>query len=184
MRIDVQLRRDVRPLQGQVHHYTVLGAGHRIVARMHQEDRWCLFGNPKVGREDILVDLFTCGLLFNEIARIDRDREIRPATYFVDLVNGLIGALVKLRRCGNGQVSARREAEDSDPVRIDAPFRSPAPHQTDRSLRVQQWTRQRAAAQVAPDDGGTRYLSTTPVTPTVFNQAATSSPSRSQAKFQ
>ena len=40
MRINMQLRRHIRPFQGQIYHHAVLGAGHRIVARMHQEDRY------------------------------------------------------------------------------------------------------------------------------------------------
>ena len=80
LRIDVQLRRHIRPLQSQVHHDAVLGAGHRIVTRMHQEDRGRIRRNADVGREDILVYLHTRGTLFDQITRIDRDSEIRPAT--------------------------------------------------------------------------------------------------------
>ena len=106
---------------------------------MNQEDRGRIRGNPNVGREDILVDLHTRGTLFNQIAWIDRDREVRPATYLVDLIDRLVGALVEVGRRRHGQVPARREAEDADP--LDSPVRGPASHQTDCPLRVQQRTR-------------------------------------------
>src|SRR5713101_5955916 len=108
---------------------------------MHKKDRGRLHRNPNVGREDTFVYLHARGMLFDQIARIDRDREVRPATYLVDLVDRLVGALVEVGRRRHGQVAARREAEDADSVRVDPPLRRPAPHQTDRPLRVQQWTR-------------------------------------------
>src|SRR6266516_4043737 len=105
---------------------------------MHQEDRGRLPSNSNVGREDILVYLHTRGLLFNEIARIDSDGKVRPATYLVDLVDRFVGALVEMRRRCHGKVPARRETKDANP--LDSPVRGTAAHQTDCPLRVQKRT--------------------------------------------
>src|SRR5688572_18016221 len=55
--VKVQLCRHVRPLEGHVHHHTVLNAGHRIVARMHKENRGRLLRNPHVRRQHLFVYL-------------------------------------------------------------------------------------------------------------------------------
>jgi len=65
--IDVQLRRYMTPLQGQIHRCAVLRAGFGIVAGMYQEDRRSSGRDPDVGCQRIRRLAFR-----NQVAGIDR----------------------------------------------------------------------------------------------------------------
>src|SRR5262249_19791591 len=75
-----------------------------------------------------------------QVARIDRNGEIGPATHLVNVIDRLIGALVEVRRGGNCEMASRRKADDADALRVDAPFLGLAAHEAHGALRVLEWT--------------------------------------------
>src|SRR5687767_7391672 len=87
LRVNMQLCQHVRSLEREVHDHTVLDSGDGIIARVNQEDWRCLLRNSHVRRERVLVGLHSRTRLSNKVAWINRTREIRAATYFVDLID-------------------------------------------------------------------------------------------------
>jgi hypothetical protein len=73
---------------------------------MNQEDWRRVYRNPDVRREGVLVDFHSRRILFDKVSRIDRDREIRPATLFVDGVRWLVGTLIEVSGGCQRQVPA------------------------------------------------------------------------------
>jgi len=71
-----------------------------------------------------------------QISGIDQNCKIRPATFPVGLINRIVGAFIEAVAYFGSQVAARREPENADPLRIDAPFLRMLTHNPNRSLRV------------------------------------------------
>ena len=79
-RIDVQLRRDAGFLQRKVHQHAVLRRADDIVPAVREEDWRCSDRDTQAGSNLIFVLCF-------QVARIDSDSEIRPATYFIHVID-------------------------------------------------------------------------------------------------
>ena len=98
-RIDVQLRRDAGFLQRKVHQHTVLRRADDIGPAVREEDRRRSDRDTQAGSDLIFI-------LRLQVARIDSDGEIRSATDFVHVIDGLEGSLLEARRRRNRQMAA------------------------------------------------------------------------------
>ena len=96
---------------------------------MGEEDRRRSGRDTQAGSDLVFV-------LRLQVARIDSNSEVRPATDCVHVIDWLVGSLIEARCCRNCQMAAGREARDADLLRIDAPLAGSAPHQADGSLRI------------------------------------------------
>src|SRR5262245_36522225 len=101
----------------------------QVLAAVHEEDRRGARRNTQALGELVL-------LLRLEIPRVREDREVRPATDFVDVVLRLIGSLLEARRRGDREMAARGEADHADALGIDAPVARLAADEADRALGV------------------------------------------------
>src|SRR5262249_17097330 len=96
---------------------------------MRNEDRRCPAWNVQPGSE--------LSLLFGlQVARIDPAGEVRPAGNFGGVVHGPVGCLGEACCRREGEMPARRESNDADSLRIDAPLLGPAPYQADGPLSI------------------------------------------------
>ena len=159
--VDVQFRRNAGSLECEIHQHTVLGRADVIGPAVREEDRRCSRRDVQAGGEFVLV--FSL-----QVARIDGDGEVRPASGFVRVIERFVGPPFEVRRGGNRQVATRRETDDADSLGVKTPLRGPATHEAEGPL----WG--------SSSRRGTRYLRMMPVTPIELSQAATSSPSSSQ----
>ena len=98
-RIDVQLRRDAGFLQRKIHQHTVLRRADDIVPAVREEYRRRSDRDTQAGSNLIFVLRF-------QVARIDSDGKIRPATDFVHIIDWLILSSVEARRRRNSQMAA------------------------------------------------------------------------------
>src|SRR5437868_8391629 len=96
---------------------------------MHEENGRCVDSDLHAGSKFILVLCF-------EVARINRDCEVRPATDFVHVIDRFVRAFFKTRGCGNGEMTSSRKSYDADSIGIDSPFLRAASNQTNGALRV------------------------------------------------
>lgn len=94
--VDVQFRRDPRPSQGEIHEYAVLRRADEVRVAVREKDGGCTFRNAKSRRQFVL-------LFCLQVAWIDRDREVGPATEFVHVIDRLVGSFVEARRRGHGE---------------------------------------------------------------------------------
>jgi len=127
--IDVQLRRDAGFLQRKVHQHTVLRGADDIVPAVREEDWGRSDRDMQAGSDLIFVLRF-------QVARIDPNGEVGPATGFVHFIDWLIRSPVEARCCRNSQMTTSRETHHADLLRIDAPLPGFASHQTNGSLRI------------------------------------------------
>ena len=106
--------------------YTV----HVVVFCLHQKR-----GRRLAGDGDIGIQLAIRG---GEMPRIDRHREVRAAAFGVGSIHGWIPAALGIRADFRHQVSARREPQHANLVRIDVPLHCMKANQSHRSLHVLQ----------------------------------------------
>ena len=128
-RIDVQLRRDSDFLQRKVHQHAVLRRADDIIPTVREEDRRRSGRDAQAGSDLVFV-------LRLQIARIDSNSKVRPATDCIHIIDGFVGSLLETRRHRNRQMAARRETHDADLLWLNAPLTGSAPHQADGPLRV------------------------------------------------
>src|SRR5688572_2922667 len=107
--VDVQFGGNAGSLEGQVHDDASLGRADDVVAAVHEENRWSAGRDAEARCE--LVGVF--GL---EIARIDGNGEVRPATDFVNAVDGFVRSLVEVCGRRDSEMAPGREADDADLV--------------------------------------------------------------------
>jgi len=98
-RIDVQLRRDAGFLQRKVHQHTVLRWANDIVPAVREEDRRRSGRDTQAGSDMVFVFRL-------QVARIDSNGEVRPATDFVHIIDRLVSPLLEARCRCNRQVAA------------------------------------------------------------------------------
>jgi hypothetical protein len=98
-RVNVQLRGNARPFQGKIHEHAILGRTDEIFASIHEKDRRCSGRDMNARRKFFLI----LGL---QMARIDRNGEIRPATDFVDLIYVVLFVLSVPRGASNTRLSS------------------------------------------------------------------------------
>ena len=125
----MQFRWDLGVLQGQEHLHAV-PAIHRVITGLRQEH-----GRSRRGH---VGDGARCVALPVHASRVNQHREIGTAAQPVRVIDRRIGALVEVGRGPGAQVSARREPEYADPLRVDPPLAGLAPHQAECPLGVQQ----------------------------------------------
>src|SRR5438552_17932374 len=131
--VNMQVRRDAGPLQGQVQDDAVLGTADDIVPAMG-EKHWRRPGwNMQTGSKLIAV----LGL---EVARIDHDGKVRPAAGLIDVIDGFVSAFAEARRRRYGEMAACGKADNADSVLSDAPIFGFAPYQPHGALGVLQRT--------------------------------------------
>ncbi len=128
-RIDVQLRRDAGLPQRKVHQHAVLRRADDIGPAVREKYRRRSGRDTQAGSDLVLV-------LRLQVARIDSNGEVGPATDFVHVINRLVGSPVEARRRRNCQMAAGRETHHADLLRIDAPLAGFAPHEADSPLRI------------------------------------------------
>src|SRR5262245_55132034 len=127
--VDVQLGWYIGAAQRQIHDDAMLGRADRIGATVRQKDGGRAGRHAEAGRQPVV-------LLRLQIARIDRNSEIRPAAHLVDVIDRLIGPLVEARRSGDCEMASRRKSDDAGAVGIDAPLFGLTAHQADGALRI------------------------------------------------
>src|SRR5579884_881839 len=132
-RINVQLRLDAGTLQSAIHEYAVFGRADDVGPAVREENGRRVRRESQAGSQLLLVLGF-------EIAGIDRDREVRPAAYFVNLVDWLIGSLLETCGRGNRQMAARGETDNANAFGIDVPLFGFAAHEADRALGILEGT--------------------------------------------
>jgi hypothetical protein len=110
----------------------VLDGIRRIVLRMEQE-RW-----RRLGGDVIIWIQLEISLWDGQVPRVERYRKIRAATFFVSGVHGWIETPFKLSAHRGDHVTACREAEYADLVRIDMPVGCVEAQQSHRSLGILQ----------------------------------------------
>ena len=93
--VDMQLRCDAGMLQRQICYDAVLGRADDVCAAMREKNWRRAARNRQAGSKFILV-------LRLQIARIDNDREVRPAARPVDSIDGRIRSLLEARRRREG----------------------------------------------------------------------------------
>ena len=128
-RIDVQLRRDAGFPKRKVHQHTMFRRAYDIVPAVREEDRRRPGRDTQAGSDLVLVFRF-------QVARIDSNGEVGPATDFVHLIDWLVRSLIEARRRRNSQMAAGRETHYADLLRMDAPLAGVAPHEADGPLRI------------------------------------------------
>src|SRR5262245_54145910 len=109
----------------------MLRAADNVVAAVRQEDRWRARRNAQTRRDFVLF-------LVLQIAGINANGIIRPATYAVYIVDRLVGSRLEIRGGCNRQMAARRKAHQADPLRTESPLLGPAAHQAHRPLGILQ----------------------------------------------
>ena len=120
-RIDVQLRRDASFLQRKIHQHTVFRRADDVGSSVHQKNRGRSGRDAQAGSYLILV-------LCLQVARIDSNGEVGPATDLVHLIDRLVRSLLETGGRRNRQMAAGREAHDADLLRMDAPLLGIASH--------------------------------------------------------
>ena len=116
-------------------------------------------------------------VLQHQVAGINHDVEIGPATRRVRCVHRRVGASLGGARERGNQMPAGGETERADSLRVEAEFFRARAEQAECALRVLQ----RRGVPLDPSRFGTRYF--TAVTPIEFNHSQTSVPSRSIARM-
>src|SRR6266849_6098107 len=94
--IDVQLGRDAGLPQRQIHNDAMLRGTDDIFSAMSEKDRRRPGRDAQAWRQLVLV----LGL---QVARINDNGEVRPATDLVDVVDRFVSSLFKTRSCSNSQ---------------------------------------------------------------------------------
>src|SRR5258705_14009933 len=100
--VNVQLSRHASPLQREVHEYAILRRTDDILAPVHEEKWRRIRWDMKARGKFLLILRF-------EIAGIDRNRQVRSATDFVNVIDGVVGSLVEARRGRRHQMPTRRK---------------------------------------------------------------------------
>jgi hypothetical protein len=77
-------------------------------------------------------------LLHGQVRRVDQQRKIRAATDGIGFIDRFVSPFREVRAERSGKMPAGREAEHTDPARIDPQFARPLPDQAHRPLRVLQ----------------------------------------------
>src|SRR5262249_32631821 len=131
--IDVEFSGDAGSAEGQITQHAVVGRTYEVGAAVRQEHRRGSGGDHQSGGEFIFIFWF-------EVARINEDRKIRPATDVVDIVDVRIAALLETRGRGYGQVASGGETDDADAVGIDSKFADLAADQADSALCILEGT--------------------------------------------
>src|SRR5262249_41472306 len=129
VRVDVQLRGHAGALQRPVHYDAVLRFADNVRPAMHKEHGRRALWYAQAGGELVLV----LGL---QVARVDRNGEVRAATDLVDLVGRLVGPLLEPGRGRDCEVAAGRESDDADAIGCDAPLLRLAADEADGALGV------------------------------------------------
>jgi len=112
--VNVQLRRDTGFLQRKVHQHTVLRRAYDIIPTMGKENRRRSSRDTQAGSDLVFV-------LRLQVARINSNGEVRPATDCVHVIDWLVGSPVEARYRRNRKVAACRETHHADLLRMDAP---------------------------------------------------------------
>src|SRR5262249_9582468 len=92
-----------------------------------------------------------------EITGISHDAEVWPATDLVHGIDRLIRPLLEVGTGRSDKMAACREADHTDAIRIDSPFRGLAANQTHGSLGVFQRPGRRLALPVAGPSGASVF---------------------------
>src|SRR4051794_34153969 len=71
-----------------------------------------------------------------EMTGIEDHRKIRPAAHGVDGINGLVDPSRPVRAHGDGKMTAGRETQNSNLVRVHAPLGGPGSHDAQCALRI------------------------------------------------
>src|ERR1017187_10717709 len=136
--VDVQLGWNAGAPQCKVHQDAVFRRTDDVRAAMRKEDRGSSRRDVQSRRQFILFFRL-------QIARIDRDGKVGPATDVIYIVAGFVGSFLKAGSGRDGQVATSRETHDADLLRMELPLAGFAAHQADGPLGILE----RAASRLA-----------------------------------
>src|SRR5579883_39576 len=125
--VDVHFRVEFRSLECEVELDAMLNIADLVVGGVNKEQwrsvRGCFHGWREAA-------------LHFEVAGIRHDAEIRSATDFVDIVDGVVGSFLEVGGCRTHQMSASGEANHADSLGVKSPFLCLAAHEAHRTLCI------------------------------------------------
>src|SRR5690606_28146597 len=146
--VDVELGGNLVSPKGEIERDRVLGRHAAVLVGVEEEGGRRLRGDASLARHRL--DELRRGGIAEQVPKrasvrvaldeadhgIAQDREIRSRADALDGIRRALSALLELRRGRRGEVAARREAENADPLRIDLPFVRARPNEPDRSTSI------------------------------------------------